>query len=140
MQDMPCTYRISVKAIIRNSAGDVLLGRERDGSWELPGGGLEHGEDPKAALRREITEETGFTAIWISERPVAFWTITKEVGSPTLTWFAFVAYEVKISGEFGPDPDTNDAIQEIRYVGHKEATSLTLHDNTLPYFSQPILA
>lgn len=30
--------------------------------WTLPGGGLEPGESPAAAARREIREETGFTA------------------------------------------------------------------------------
>ena len=135
MQDVPCTYRISVKAVIKDDAGNVLLGREKDGSWELPGGGLEHGETPKEALSREIAEETGFSVDWISEQPTAFWTINKEVGSPTLKWFAFVAYEAKVSGEFRPDPATNDEIQEIRYVSRQEAKRLKLHDNTKPYFS-----
>jgi ADP-ribose pyrophosphatase YjhB (NUDIX family) len=28
--------------------------------WTLPGGGLEHGEDPRAAVVREVEEETGY--------------------------------------------------------------------------------
>ena len=136
MQDVPCTYRISVKAVIKDDDGKILLGRESDGSWELPGGGLEHGEAPIEALSREITEETGYTVESISERPIAFWTINKDVGSSILKWFSFVAYEAKISGDFKPSFGTNDAVEEIRYVNHEEALALKLHDNTRPYFLQ----
>lgn len=136
MQDTPCTYRISVKAIIKDEEGRVLLGREKDGFWELPGGGLEHGENPKEGLAREVSEETGYLVDWMSDQPIAFWTINKEVGSPTLKWFAFVAYEVKVSGEFKPSHDTNDEVEEIRYVSPEEVGALKLHDNTKPYFAQ----
>ncbi|HEV2403735.1 MAG TPA: NUDIX hydrolase [Candidatus Saccharimonadales bacterium] len=134
MNGVPCTYRISVKAITRDSDGRVLLGREHNGSWELPGGGLEYGENPKEGLAREVSEETGFAVDWISDQPVAFWTINKEVGSPTIKWFAFVAYEVNVSGEFKPNPDANDEVEELRYVSREEVRSLKLPDNSKPYF------
>lgn len=133
MNDIPCTYRISVKAAIKDEPGRILLLREKDGSWELPGGGLEHGENPREALTREITEETGMNVEWMSEKPVSFWSIHKEVGSPTLQWFAFVLYEAKVSGEFRPDP-TSDESQEAKYFSEEEARQLQLHDNVKPYF------
>ncbi len=34
----------------------------RPGWWGLPGGGVDHGESPHAAVRRELYEETGLTA------------------------------------------------------------------------------
>jgi 8-oxo-dGTP diphosphatase len=48
-------------------AGQVLLVRFsakgfHTGSWSLPGGGLDHGESPAAALVREVEEECGVTA------------------------------------------------------------------------------
>ena len=47
------------------SAGpEVLLTRNsargpHPGDWTLPGGGIDHGEDPRAAVVREVREETG---------------------------------------------------------------------------------
>ncbi|MEV0036303.1 NUDIX hydrolase [Streptomyces sp. NPDC056909] len=44
----------------------ILLARwvARDGTkrWTLPGGGMDHGEDPVDAAVREVEEETGYTA------------------------------------------------------------------------------
>ena len=58
--------RIGVYGVIRR-ADTVLLTRisavgAHPGSWTLPGGGLDHGESPREALAREVTEETGLEA------------------------------------------------------------------------------
>ena len=34
-----------------------------EGSWTLPGGGLEFGESPEAAMIREVEEETGLQVV-----------------------------------------------------------------------------
>jgi ADP-ribose pyrophosphatase YjhB (NUDIX family) len=47
--------------VIRDEQGRVLLVRGEAGAWWLPGGGVEHGEHPLAALEREVLEETGYT-------------------------------------------------------------------------------
>jgi len=77
-----------------------------------------------------------FAVDWIADQPRAFWTIYKEVGSPTLKWFAFVAYEVKVSGTFRPDVDGE--AEEAQYFSYDEAAKLALHDNTAPYFRKPV--
>ena len=59
--------RIGVYGLVRR--GDaVLLTRisalgAHPGSWTLPGGGLDHGEAPRDALAREMTEETGLEPV-----------------------------------------------------------------------------
>ena len=48
-----------------------LLGRHSDdGTWETFGGGLDFGENPAEALKREILEETGCELSYVSERPI----------------------------------------------------------------------
>lgn len=55
-------FTASVGIIITNADGKVLLLEHllRPGSgWGIPGGFINHGEQPEAAARREIREETG---------------------------------------------------------------------------------
>ena len=50
----------SVAALIRDSSGRILLlQKAEDGRWSLPAGGIEPGESPEEAVRREVAEETG---------------------------------------------------------------------------------
>lgn len=58
--------RVGAYGIARDDQGRVLLVRSsirsnHPGTWFLPGGGLEHGEDPVAGVIREFVEETGLT-------------------------------------------------------------------------------
>jgi len=50
-----------VKCIVRDG-GEVLFVRHTYGNrraWELPGGSMRRGEEPEAAVRREMAEELG---------------------------------------------------------------------------------
>ena len=51
-------HRLAVRALVRR-AGRLLLVESADGDLALPGGGVEAGESPEDALRREVLEETG---------------------------------------------------------------------------------
>lgn len=55
-------FTVSAAGVVLNEKGEVLLLdhvlRPRSG-WGLPGGFVDVGEQPEAALRRELKEETG---------------------------------------------------------------------------------
>lgn len=55
--------RVAAYAVVTDEDDRVLLARWTEGrrmAWTMPGGGLEDGEDPENAVRRELLEETGF--------------------------------------------------------------------------------
>jgi 8-oxo-dGTP diphosphatase len=58
MHDLADQFPVSVKGILITS-GRVLLLLNARGEWDLPGGRAEPGEDHRAALEREVREETG---------------------------------------------------------------------------------
>ena len=50
LKDIKSAYRVAVKGLVRDELGRLLFVQERSDSWDLPGGGLEHGEDITEAL------------------------------------------------------------------------------------------
>jgi len=59
---IPDPTTIVVAAVIRDASGKILLtrrpeGRHMGGLWEFPGGKVDDGETPVAALVRELEEE-----------------------------------------------------------------------------------
>jgi putative (di)nucleoside polyphosphate hydrolase len=63
--DLP--YRPNVGAVLFNAAGLVFVARRANfpnaegpaGGWQLPQGGIDAAEDPRAAVLRELAEEIG---------------------------------------------------------------------------------
>ena len=57
---VPITPKIGVDGAVFNSQGQLLLIQRRDSKlWAMPGGAVEIGEAPSAAVSREVLEETG---------------------------------------------------------------------------------
>ncbi|MFE7845539.1 NUDIX hydrolase [Microbacterium sp. NPDC057407] len=55
--------RVAAYAVIIDDDDRLLLAHWNEGrraAWTMPGGGLEPGEDPEHAVRREVREETGY--------------------------------------------------------------------------------
>ena len=68
----PCAYRVSAKAVITSDKG-LLLVKEDSEYWDLPGGGIEHLEEPEDALRREVREEVGVEISTINKGRLQAW-------------------------------------------------------------------
>lgn len=55
-------YRVSLKALIRNDKGEILMVSENHGDFSLPGGGMDYGETAHECLVRELHEEIALTS------------------------------------------------------------------------------
>jgi len=64
-----CFYRVSAKAFIRNEEWKFLLCKTDTWYWDVPGWGIDHGEEIHEALKREIMEEMWIPVTKISESP-----------------------------------------------------------------------
>jgi 8-oxo-dGTP pyrophosphatase MutT (NUDIX family) len=60
MSFRPHRFPVSIKGVVLQDDKVLLLRNERD-EWELPGGKLDLGEDPRGCVIREIAEEVGWT-------------------------------------------------------------------------------
>ena len=73
---MQYTHFVSVAALVYNDQGSILMVKSPRRGWEYPGGLIEPGESFKAALKREVREESG-----VEIEITGFVGICKNVGS-----------------------------------------------------------
>ncbi len=141
----PCFFRISVKALVLDPTRTKFLlvqedngnPKERssyDGFWELPGGGLDWGEETQASLVRELREEMGLEATFVSPNPCYFVTFQNELSSHEelnelndgKSWRANIVYEVELAGlNFTPSQEC----VAIKFVTPEEALTLRAFSN-----------
>ena len=121
MLNLPqCHYRISIKGLLLDETRTkFLITQEDNGKWCLPGGGLEHDEEPRGALRREVKEEMGIEVTWIAEAPCFF--LACENKSGEYEWVANVFYEIKVEHlNFTP----SDECVAVHFATAEEVLSL----------------
>jgi len=108
-----------VVAVIKNEKGEILIARrnqpdipEEHNKWELIGGGIDFGETPEQALKREVKEEAGLDIEVVRLLPKIF----------TQTWYGqnperhiiMLNYECRILG--GELKAGDEEISELKFV------------------------
>ena len=107
--------------------------RESDnlsGKWELPGGGLDFGEDIRLGFAREVQEEMGLTVIHMDTRPMYVWTHKYEK-KRNLDWFYsfVVAYRIELK-DLNITP--TDECAEIAFFTKEELAAMDLCGQVKP--------
>lgn len=106
-------YRVSVKALIKDRQGRVLVVKEDQDTWSLPGGGLDHGEDPKLGILRELEEELGANTAQIND----IVTVKSFYLEAKSTWLLWVVYEVELGSE---DFIFGEGVRAVEYIDISE--------------------
>ena len=126
----PSFYRVSVKGLVVTD-GKILLLKEAPslgGMWELPGGGLDFGENVREGLKREIQEEMGVKVKSISQCPMYTWTWRFE-NKRGLDWYYSLVLAFKVELE-SLDFKTTEECQEIGFFSKKELENIKLCHQT----------
>lgn len=109
-------YRVSLKAVIRNEKGELLVVKENDRDiWDLPGGGMDHGETFEEAMKRELLEEISYQGKL--KMKIAGLNEAKVLANrPQETWQMHVIYEVQTEHiDFKPGSDA----KALKFVNRK---------------------
>jgi 8-oxo-dGTP diphosphatase len=109
-------YRVTVKAFITDEYNKVLVVKEKQNFWSLPGGGLDHGESPQDGIKREIKEEIGVEDVTVGD--IAYST-TVYLDQRDF-WMTWIVYKAKLGSSnfvFG------DGVTDAKFIDISEIES-----------------
>ncbi|MFV2099944.1 NUDIX domain-containing protein [Micromonospora sp. LOL_024] len=125
--------RFAAYAVVTDPEGRVLLTRVSDGypgagCWHLPGGGTDYGEQPSAALIRELVEETGQTGRLVGLLGVASHRDAASLGPEgyPIDWHGVRAFYRVVVDQPAPPTvgDIGGSTCEARWFGREELGAL----------------
>lgn len=125
-------YRVTIKGLCVRD-GKLLMVREAEtlsGKWELPGGGLDFGEDIYTGFNRETQEEMGLNITKMSKAPVYVWTHKYE-NRRNLKWFYVLVVCYRIEFEH-LNITPSEECEEVAFFSKDELIKMRLSGQMTP--------
>lgn len=132
-----CRYRISAKAIIKNSQWkialalkEMMIAWEIQTKWDIPWGWIEHWDSVEKTLKKEIMEEMWLKVTKVSKFPLHF-TLAESANGTTPLWLLY--YEVEVENfHYTPSNECRElkffSIEEVLNEELWSAVRITLEE------------
>ena len=121
------SFYVTADALIERDGKYLMIeeGKERcRETWNIPGGGVEHGENPVEAIKREVWEETGLEV----EKVEGLLGVVD--GNSTQDGHPVIVFIFKCSVEDGePDPEFDEEILDAKFIEEKEIEEKELRND-----------
>lgn len=127
--------RICSVALIEKD-GKILMGNKKPGvgpypdTWRLPGGGIEEGESPEDALKREIMEEIGVNVTDL--KFIGLYEDDEPDKDNVMTHYVFHMFKIKVDGE----GSISDELTQIKWIDKSSLNEFPLPRPSIKLFKE----
>jgi 8-oxo-dGTP diphosphatase len=122
-------YHVTIKGLVFDESGRVMLLREKSGRLDLPGGRLEHGEEFADCLVRECREEMGVRCRVLDRLPRFAWSAMDKDG----IWRLVLCFAIELESlEF----TESEECVGYRFVSRSDLDSLSIAPHSHPLVAQ----
>lgn len=113
-------FKVSIKGLFFNEKNQLLMIREKNGLWEVPGGKLEPGETFEECLKRECQEELGLKCEILDQQPYLSYPTFDRANKPRIMVFFRVKFN---SLKFKPSPEC----EELKFFSKKDIETINIY-------------
>ncbi|WP_414838040.1 NUDIX hydrolase [Candidatus Nanosalina sp. VS9-1] len=121
------SFYVAADALIERNGEYLMIkeGKERcRGTWNIPGGAVEHGENPAEAVKREVWEETGLEV----EEVKGLLGVAE--GNSTLDGHPIFVFVFSCKVEDGrPDPEFDEEVLDAEFLSRQEIEDRELRND-----------
>lgn len=120
------SFYVAADALIERNGKYLMVEEGKDhvhGKWNIPGGGVEHGEDPVEAAKREVKEETGLE-VEIEELINVFEGEDDKDGHPVVVFVFRASAETE-----DPEPVLDQEVLDAEFKSEEEINGLQLRND-----------